>query len=103
MHETGRMIRQLAVADLRLSFFARFVSGGNNSLKRISLSMSRLLLQVFMTFSLTLIGLTAIADPVYIPTREELEQGEVEIVTTEEKTVYEYRVAGRLMMIKIVP
>lgn len=41
--------------------------------------------------------------PVYIPTQEELAEGEVEIIAGEDKTVFEYRVNGRLLMIKIVP
>lgn len=41
--------------------------------------------------------------PVYIPTQEELAEGEVEIIAGENKTVFEYRVNGRLLMIKIVP
>ncbi len=43
------------------------------------------------------------AEPVYIPTKEELAEGQVEIVAGEDKTVYEYRVNGRLLMIKVVP
>ena len=48
-------------------------------------------------------SIQAIAEPVYIPTREELEEGQVEIIAGEDQTVFEYRVNGRLMMIKIVP
>jgi hypothetical protein len=44
-----------------------------------------------------------IAEPVYIPSREEMAAGEVEIIAGESKTVYEYRVNGRLLAIKIVP
>ena len=43
------------------------------------------------------------AEPVYIPTREELAEGQVEIIAGEDRTVYEYRVNGRLLMIKVVP
>jgi len=43
------------------------------------------------------------AEPVYIPTREEMAAGDVQIIAGESKTVYEYRVNGRLLAIKIVP
>ena len=43
------------------------------------------------------------AEPVYIPSREELAEGDVKIVAGEDRTVYEYRVNGRLLAIKIVP
>jgi hypothetical protein len=43
------------------------------------------------------------AESVYIPSKEELEEGQVEIVAGEDKTVFEYRVNGRLLMIKVVP
>ena len=43
------------------------------------------------------------ASEVYIPTREEIAGGDVEIVAGEDRTIYEYRVNGRLMMIKVVP
>lgn len=45
----------------------------------------------------------AIASEVYIPSREEISQSDVEIVAGEDKTIYEYRVNGYLLMIKIVP
>ena len=51
---------------------------------------------------LVVAGAVVAAEP-YIPTDEELAQGDVEIVAGENKTVYEYRVNGRLMMIKVVP
>jgi hypothetical protein len=44
-----------------------------------------------------------VAEPVYIPSREELAEGDVQIVAGEGRTVYEYRVNGRLLAIKIVP
>jgi hypothetical protein len=47
-------------------------------------------------------GLTR-AESVYIPSKEELEEGQVEIIAGEDKTVFEYRVNGRLLMIKVVP
>ena len=50
-----------------------------------------------------LAGSTTMAAPVYIPTPEELAEGQVEIVAGENRTVYEYRVNGRLLMIKVVP
>ena len=40
---------------------------------------------------------------IYIPTREEIAGGDVEIVAGEDRTIFEYRVNGRLMMIKVVP
>lgn len=43
------------------------------------------------------------AEAVYIPTPEELAEGQVEIVAGENRTVYEYRVNGRLLLIKVVP
>lgn len=46
---------------------------------------------------------TVAAEPVYIPSRAELAEGDVEIVAGEDRTVYEYRVNGRLLAIKIVP
>jgi len=46
---------------------------------------------------------TVAAEPVYIPSRAELAEGDVEIVVGEDRTVYEYRVNGRLLAIKIVP
>ena len=54
----------------------------------------------------TIIALTCYqvqAEPVYIPTPEELAEGQVEIIAGENKTVFEYRVNGRLLMIKVVP
>ena len=51
---------------------------------------------------LTLCSFTYAAEP-YIPTDEELAQGDVEIVAGSDRTVYEYRVNGRLLMIKVVP
>ena len=39
----------------------------------------------------------------YVPTRGELDEAQVEIIAGEEKTVYEYHVNGRILMIKIVP
>lgn len=45
----------------------------------------------------------SVADTAYIPTREELADGEIEIIAGEDRTVYEYRVNGRLLAIKIVP
>jgi len=43
------------------------------------------------------------ASEIYIPSREEASRGDVEIIAGEDKTVYEYRVNGRLLLIKIVP
>jgi hypothetical protein len=43
------------------------------------------------------------ASEIYIPSREEINEGDVEIIAGEHKTIYEYRVNGRLMMIKVVP
>lgn len=45
----------------------------------------------------------AAASEIYIPTREDIAGGDIEIVAGEEQTVYEYRVNGHLLMIKIVP
>jgi len=45
----------------------------------------------------------ALASEFYLPSREEISQGDVEIIAGEDKTVYEYRVKGRLLLIKIVP
>ncbi|HIG42101.1 MAG: DUF2782 domain-containing protein [bacterium] len=47
--------------------------------------------------------LPASASEIYIPSREEIAEGDVEIVAGEDQIVYEYRVGGRLMMIKVVP
>ena len=44
-----------------------------------------------------------LASEIYIPNREEISQGDVEIIAGEDKTVYEYRVNGRLLLIKIIP
>jgi len=52
---------------------------------------------------LTLMTTHVWSESVYIPTREELAEGQVEIIAGENKTVFEYRVNGRLLMIKIVP
>ncbi len=52
---------------------------------------------------LTLITTHVHSESVYIPTKEELAEGQVEIIAGEDKTVFEYRVNGRLLMIKIVP
>ncbi len=43
------------------------------------------------------------ASEIYLPSREEISQGDVEIVIGEDRTVYEYRVNGRLLIIKVVP
>ena len=43
------------------------------------------------------------ASEIYIPSRQDISDGDIEIVAGEDKTVYEYRVNGRLLMIKIVP
>jgi len=43
------------------------------------------------------------ASEIYIPSRAEITQGDVEIIAGEEKTIFEYRVNGRLLLIKIVP
>ncbi len=43
------------------------------------------------------------ASEVYVPSREEISDSDVEIVAGESKTVYEYRVNGYLLMIKVVP
>ena len=40
---------------------------------------------------------------IYIPSREEISRGDVEIIAEDDKTVYEYRVNGHLLMIKVVP
>jgi hypothetical protein len=53
---------------------------------------------VFLQF-----GTQAKAETVYIPTREELAEGQVEIIAGEDRTIFEYRVNGRLLMIKVVP
>lgn len=59
-------------------------------------------------FCLILLGLASIyqsafaASP-YYPTEEELSNSDIEIIASEQKVVYEYRVAGRLMAIKVVP
>tara|TARA_R110002110_G_scaffold89722_5_gene233687 strand:- start:101 stop:391 length:291 start_codon:yes stop_codon:yes gene_type:complete len=55
------------------------------------------------TLVLLTVASLALAEPVYVPTKEELAAGDVEIIAGEDRTVYEYRINGRLMMIKIVP
>ena len=57
---------------------------------------------IIILFSFCLISSTA-ASEIYLPSREEIAEGDVEIVAGEDKTVYEYRVSGRLLMIKVVP
>ncbi|MFT5209603.1 MAG: hypothetical protein ACI9CE_001325 [Flavobacterium sp.] len=44
-----------------------------------------------------------LASEYYLPSQEEISQGDVEIIAGEDKTVYEYRLKGRLLLIKIVP
>ncbi len=61
--------------------------------------LNRLIYIVLLALFATHLG----AESVYIPTREELATGQVEIIAGEDKTVFEYRVNGRLLMIKIVP
>ena len=61
---------------------------------------------LFISFVITValqFGAIARAESVYIPTREELAEGQVEIIAGEDRTVFEYRVNGRLLMIKVVP
>ena len=43
------------------------------------------------------------ASEIYVPSRHEISQGDVEIVMGEDRTIYEYRVSGRLLIIKVVP
>jgi len=43
------------------------------------------------------------ASEIYIPSRDEISQGDVKIIAGEEKTIFEYRVNGKLLLIKIVP
>ena len=74
-------------------------------MNRADLTMiARIIFLLCLIFS-GLVGTTVLADSsrVYIPTREELRQGAVEIIAGEEKTIYEYRVAGRLLAIKVIP
>lgn len=63
----------------------------------------RILTSLSAFIAAAIIASHASAEPVYIPTPEELEEGQVEIVAGEDKTVFEYRVNGRLLMIKVVP
>lgn len=56
-----------------------------------------------VVFCLAFAARHTMAEPVYIPTPEELADGQVEIIAGEDKTVFEYRVNGRLLMIKVVP
>jgi len=54
-----------------------------------------------------LVGLLSVqsasASEIYMPSRQEITRGDVEIVAGEDRTVYEYWVGGRVMMIKVVP
>jgi hypothetical protein len=61
------------------------------------------LTSVFLVIVLSSAAFSIGAEPVYIPSKEELAEGQVEIIAGESKTVFEYRVNGRLLMIKIVP
>ena len=57
---------------------------------------------ILLSFFLTLTTLSRSSE-IYIPTREEISQGDVEIISGDDRTVYEYRVNGYLLMIKVVP
>ena len=58
---------------------------------------------LFLLFFCTTISPQTVASEAYIPSKEEIAQSDVEIVAGEDKTIYEYRVNGYLLMIKIVP
>ena len=67
----------------------------NHTVNRLALS---IILSIFL-----LPNITFAASDIYIPTREEISSGDVEIIAGESRTIYEYRINGQLLMIKIVP
>ncbi|MBL4679787.1 MAG: DUF2782 domain-containing protein [Pseudomonadales bacterium] len=66
--------------------------------------MNRIVLSIILMSIFALSGpWTLNASEIYIPSRDEISQGDVKIIAGEEKTIFEYRVNGKLLLIKIVP
>lgn len=78
-----------------------FFTCGHNTLNIPAISILQRALRGFVLLAVANIAFAA--EPVYIPSKEEIAAGDVEIVAGEDRTIFEYRVNGRLMMIKIVP
>tara|TARA_B110000977_G_scaffold86956_1_gene115758 strand:+ start:2500 stop:2916 length:417 start_codon:yes stop_codon:yes gene_type:complete len=81
---------------LRTSFYDL----GNHTVNRSDIS---IFVHVFLLIFCAATSAQTFASEVYIPSKEEIAESDVEIVAGEDKTIYEYRVNGYLLMIKIVP
>jgi hypothetical protein len=60
-------------------------------------------IRTFTATILLLLGISSHAASVYIPPPDEGSADDIEIVAGEDRTIFEYRTNGILMMIKIVP